>query len=209
MAQDLDFDEDDLRALAGPRSFERGQKYLAAVTAVEVGDGWITGTVHGTDAYQAELTLDGPDGLAGECDCPYGVEGTFCKHLIDYLCDRYARGDRLIDAVALRRTQFAARRSLVAYQQLRTVAQAAGCWQVERAPALVLLRTDAGQRQRSWHGGPVLVDALLDDGDVDAAWGQRPKRVRTTGSGSPSPTGPASPVRPTRSVSTCGWQNRS
>ncbi|MET9078112.1 hypothetical protein ABZX95_39625 [Streptomyces sp. NPDC004232] len=168
MAQDLDFDEDDLRALAGPRSFERGQKYLAAV---EVGDGWITGIVHGTDAYQAELTLDGPDGLAGECDCPYGVEGTFCKHLIDYLCDRYARGDRLIDAVALRRTQFAARRSLVAYQQLRTVARAAGCWQVEREPALVLLRTDAGQRQRSWHGGPVLVDALLDDGDVDAAWG--------------------------------------
>ncbi|MBX7549261.1 hypothetical protein K1Y78_14715 [Streptomyces sp. tea 10] len=460
----MDFDEDDLRALAGPRSFERGQKYLAAVTAVEVGDGWITGIVHGTDAYQAELTLDGPDGLAGECDCPYGGEGTFCKHLvalgltvlaepeavprqrgrartraqeldawlgacsrdellallreqiaedrqlarrlelraasargdlvevrarirelldtapfarygyveyadahaygeralqtvpaiaaltaagraadaisvsreamrllsdaqdaiddsdghlgrvgaalaeahldacrtahpgsdetarwlvghllgdlddltgvdpldyqdvlgtqgmarlkelaasawrrnrtgwaekylmerltkaegdvdgwvavhaadlapdgsthlgvareldtagrpdealrwaergieetpedvtadialIDYLCDRYARGDRLIDAVALRRAQFAARRSLVAYQQLRTVARAAGCWQVEREPALVLLRTDAGQRQRSWHGGPVLVDALLDDGDVDAAWG--------------------------------------
>ncbi|MFJ9815691.1 SWIM zinc finger domain-containing protein [Streptomyces sp. NPDC101151] len=463
MAQDLDFDEDDLRALAGPRSFERGRNYLAEVTAVEVGDGWITATVHGTDAYQAELTLDGPDGFAGECDCPYGREGNFCKHLvalgltvlaepeavprqrgrartraqeldtwlaacsrdellalvreqiaedrklarrlalraasargdlvevgarirelldtapfarygyveyadahaygeqasqavsaiaaliaagratdaislsreamrllgeaqdaiddsdghlgrigaalaethldacraarpdpnetarwlvghllsdlddltgidpldyedvlgvqgvsrvrelaaaawrrnrtgwaekylmerlakaegdvdgwvavhaadlapdgsthlsvareldtagrpdealrwaergieetpddvtpdialIDYLCDRYTRADRLFDAVALRRTQFAARRSLVAYQQLRTAARAAGCWQAEREPALVLLRADAGQRQRSWNGGPVLVDALLDDGDIDAAW---------------------------------------
>ncbi|MFF7749554.1 SWIM zinc finger domain-containing protein [Streptomyces sp. NPDC007971] len=79
MAQDLGFDEDDLRALAGPRSFERVQNNLAAVTAVEVGDGWITATVHGTDAYQVELALDGPDGLAGECDCPYGMQGNFCK----------------------------------------------------------------------------------------------------------------------------------
>ncbi|MGW2745008.1 SWIM zinc finger family protein [Streptomyces sp. NPDC001450] len=463
MAKDLDFDEDDLRALAGPRSFERGRGYLAAVTAVEVGDGWITATVHGTDAYEAELTLDGPDGLAGECDCPHGMEGNFCKHLvalgltalaepeavprqrgrartraqeldawlatlsrdellalvreqvaedrqlarrlelraasargdlvevsarirelldtapfarygyveyadahaygeqasqavsaiaaltaagrpadaislsreamqllseaqdaiddsdghlggigaelaeahlgacraacpdpdetarwlvahllsdldgltgidpldyedvlgaqgmarvkevaaaawrrnrtgwaekylmerlakaegdvdgwvavhaadlapdgsthlsvareldavgrpdealrwaergieeapddvtpdhplIDYLCDRYTRADRLLDAVALRRVQFATRRSLAAYQQLRTAAQAAGCWQAERAQALVLLRADAGRRQQSWYGGPVLVDALLDDGDADAAW---------------------------------------
>ncbi len=82
VAQDLDFDEDDLRALAGSRSFERGRGYLAAVTAVEVGEGWITATVHGADAYQAELTLDGPDGLVGECDCPYGMEGNFCKHLV-------------------------------------------------------------------------------------------------------------------------------
>ncbi|MFD9396338.1 SWIM zinc finger domain-containing protein [Streptomyces sp. NPDC060000] len=463
MAQDLDFDEDDLRALAAPRSFERGRGYLAAVTAVEVGDGWITATVHGTDAYRVELSLDGPDGLAGECDCPYGMEGNFCKHLvalgltvlsepeavprqrgrariraqeldawlaarsrdellallreqvaedrqlasrlelraasargdtaevgarirelldtapfarygyveyadahaygeqasqavsaiaaltvagrpedaislsreamrllseaqdaiddsdghlgrigaalaeahldacgaarpdsdetarwlvghllsdlddltgidpldyadvlgahgvlrvrelaaaawrrnrtgwaekhlmerlakaegdvdgwvavhtadlapdgsthltvareldtagrpdealrwaergiedtpddvtpdialIDYLCDRYARADRLSDAVALRRVQFAARRSLAGYQQLRTAARAAGCWQAEREQALVLLRADVGQRQRSWYGGPVLVDALLDDGDIDAAW---------------------------------------
>ncbi|MGW7526748.1 SWIM zinc finger family protein [Streptomyces sp. NPDC054783] len=463
MAQDLDFDEDDLRALAGPRSFERGRGYLAAVTAMEVGDGWIAATVHGTDAYQVELDLEGPDGLAGECDCPYGTEGNFCKHLvalgltvlaepeavprqrgrartraqeldawlavrskdellalvreqvagdrqlarrlelraasargdlaevrarirelldtapfarygyveyadahaygeqasqavsaiaaltaagrpadatslcreamrllseaqdaiddsdghlgrigaalaeahldacraarpdsdetarwlvghllsdlgdltgidpldyedvlgtqgmcrvgelaaaawrrnrtgwaekylmerlaraegdvdgwvavhaadlapdgsthlsvareldaagrsdealrwaergigetpgdvtpdntlIDYLCDRYTRANRLRDAVALRRVQFAARRSLATYQQLRTAAQAAGCWQAEREQALVLLRADAGQRQQPWYGGPVLVDALLDDGDVDAAW---------------------------------------
>ncbi|MGW7259022.1 SWIM zinc finger family protein [Streptomyces sp. NPDC054834] len=463
MAQDLDFDEDDLRALAGPRSFERGRGYLAAVTAVEVGDGWITATVHGAEAYQAELTLDGSDGLAGECDCPYGMEGNFCKHLValgltalaepeavprqrgrartraqeldawlaalsrdellalvreqvaedrqlarrlelraasvrgdlvevrarirelldtapfarygyveyadahaygeqaaqavsaiaalttagrpadaiplsreamrllgeaqdaiddsdghlgrigtalaeahldacraarpdpdetarwlvghllgdsddltgidpldyedilgaqgvlrvrelaayawrrnrtgwaekylmerlakaegdvdgwvavaaadlapdgsthltvareldtagrpdeslrwaergieetpddvtpdiallDYLCDRYTRADRLLDAVALRHVQFATRRSLAAYRQLRTAAQAAGCWQAEREQALVLLHADAGQRQQSWYGGPVVVDALLDDGDVDAAW---------------------------------------
>ncbi|MFE3263672.1 SWIM zinc finger domain-containing protein [Streptomyces sp. NPDC059215] len=459
----VDFDEDDLRALAGPRSFERGRGYLTAVTAVEVGDGWITATVHGTDAYQTELALDGPDGLAGTCDCPYGMEGNFCKHLvalgltvlvesaavprqrgrartrtreldtwlaglrkddllallreqvafdrqlarrlelraasargdvgevrdrirelldaapfarygfveyadarafgerawqvvsviaaltaagqpqdamslcreamqllgqaqdaiddsdghlvrigsalaeahldacaaarpdsdetarwlvghllsdlddltgidpldyedvlgtqgrlrvaelaadawrrnrtgwaekhlmerlvsaegdvdgwiavhtvdlaadgsthlaaaraldsagrpdealhwaergieetcngvapdvalIDYLCDRYGRVGRLSDLVTLRRGHFAARRSLAAYQQLRTAAQAVGNWKAEREEALALLRADLDQLQRPWHSGPVLVDALLDDGDLEAAW---------------------------------------
>ncbi|OIJ96133.1 hypothetical protein BIV25_19225 [Streptomyces sp. MUSC 14] len=77
VAQDLDFDEDDLQAPAGPRTFDRRRGR----------DGWTTATVHGTDAYQAELILDGPNGLAGECDCPYGMEGNFCKHLV--ALDRY------------------------------------------------------------------------------------------------------------------------
>jgi len=59
-----EFSEADLLALAGPRSFERGRGYLDAVTAMEVGDGWITATVHGTDAYEVQLSLEGPDGLA-------------------------------------------------------------------------------------------------------------------------------------------------
>ncbi|KIZ14638.1 SWIM zinc finger family protein [Streptomyces natalensis] len=90
--------------------------------------------------------------------------------LVDYLCDRHAHADRLTDAVALRRDHFGARRTLPTYQQLRTAARAADCWPAEREGALALLRADAGQRQQSWYGGPVLVDALLDDKDVDAAW---------------------------------------
>ncbi|MER5753308.1 hypothetical protein [Streptomyces sp. NPDC002088] len=90
--------------------------------------------------------------------------------LVDYLCERYARADRLPDAVDLRRDQFRARRTLPAYQQLRAAARAADCWPAEREGALALLRTDAGRRERGWYGGPLLVDALLDDKDVDAAW---------------------------------------
>ncbi|MEI5524435.1 hypothetical protein WB401_23875 [Streptomyces brasiliscabiei] len=71
-----------LKARAGARSFERGLGYLDAVSGVEVGDGWVTASVHGTERYEVELTLDGSDGPAGECDCPYGVEGNFCKHLV-------------------------------------------------------------------------------------------------------------------------------
>ncbi|POX52604.1 SWIM zinc finger domain-containing protein [Streptomyces sp. Ru72] len=74
--------EANLRTLAGSRSFERGLGYLDAVSGVEVGDGWVTASVHGTERYEVELTLDGPGGLAGECDCPYGLEGNFCKHLV-------------------------------------------------------------------------------------------------------------------------------
>ncbi|MBD9727887.1 hypothetical protein PV755_31820 [Streptomyces caniscabiei] len=74
--------EANLKALAGARSFERGLGYLDAVSGVEVGDGWVTASVHGTERYEVELTLDGPGGLTGECDCPYGVEGNFCKHLV-------------------------------------------------------------------------------------------------------------------------------
>ncbi|WP_240134995.1 SWIM zinc finger family protein [Streptomyces sp. MUM 178J] len=89
--------------------------------------------------------------------------------LVDYLCDRYAQAGRPADAVALRRDHFRARRSLLAYQQLRAAARAADCWPAEREGALTLLRADAG-RQQGRYGGPVLVDALLDDKDTDAAW---------------------------------------
>jgi uncharacterized Zn finger protein len=70
-----------LKALAGARSFDRGQGYLDAVTGVEIGDGWITASVHGTERYEVELSLEGPQGVTGACDCPYGLEGNFCKHL--------------------------------------------------------------------------------------------------------------------------------
>lgn len=77
-----DFGEADLRVLAGPRSFERGTAYLDAVTGLEVGDGWITATVHGTDAYEARLAFGGGEGLTGTCACPHGQAGNFCKHLV-------------------------------------------------------------------------------------------------------------------------------
>ncbi|MFF6809071.1 SWIM zinc finger domain-containing protein [Streptomyces sp. NPDC012403] len=90
--------------------------------------------------------------------------------LVDHLCERYARAGRIADAVAVRRDHFGARRSLLAYQQLRAAARAADSWPAEREGALALLRADAERPRRSWYDGPVLVDALLDDKDVDAAW---------------------------------------
>ncbi|MFJ5633232.1 SWIM zinc finger domain-containing protein [Streptomyces goshikiensis] len=89
--------------------------------------------------------------------------------LLDHLTDRYARTDRAADAVALRRDHFAARRTLLAYRQLRAAAgAAAACWPAERERALTLLRADA--EATGTRSAPVLVDALVDDEDIDAAW---------------------------------------
>ncbi|MER5614125.1 SWIM zinc finger family protein [Streptomyces sp. NPDC002215] len=88
--------------------------------------------------------------------------------LIDHLADRYTRTGRPADAVTLRRDHFAARRTLLGYQQLRAAAIAAACWPTEREKALAHLRADA--ERADTRGGCALVDILLDDGDIDAAW---------------------------------------
>ncbi|MGW2782742.1 SWIM zinc finger family protein [Streptomyces populi] len=76
------FGENELRALAGGRSFERGLGYLDAVSGLDVGEDSVTALVQGTDVYEVELTLGGRGGVLGRCDCPYGQEGHFCKHCV-------------------------------------------------------------------------------------------------------------------------------
>lgn len=90
--------------------------------------------------------------------------------LADYVCARYTRAGRTAETVAVRQNRFRAERSLVAYQQLRAAARAADCWESEREAALAVLREDARRERGGWYHGPVLLDALLDDGDLDAAW---------------------------------------
>ncbi|MEU8870801.1 hypothetical protein AB0D24_06450 [Streptomyces javensis] len=124
--------------------------------------------------------------------------------LVDYLCDRYAQADRLPDAVALRRDHFAARRTLLAYQQLRTAARAGDCWPAEREGALSLLRADAERQQRSLYGGPVLIDALLDDKDTDAAW----QAATETGAHDQQWLTLADQARPTRPADALGVYRR-
>ena len=95
------------------------------------------------------------------------------QQLVEYLAGRYAAAGRADDVLSLRRDRFQAERTLANYQALRGAATDSGAWPAERSHALALLSADARhQRARvpwAW-GGPVLVDALLDDGDLDAAW---------------------------------------
>ncbi|MFI8436842.1 SWIM zinc finger domain-containing protein [Streptomyces sp. NPDC079020] len=81
MRSTLDFDEGDLRRLAGSRSFERSLDYLSSVSALEISERTITATVDGNDVYEVELTGHAKS-LAGKCSCPYGQEGNFCKHCV-------------------------------------------------------------------------------------------------------------------------------
>jgi len=93
--------------------------------------------------------------------------------LVEYLAARYATAGRHDQLLTLRRHRFQAERTLASYQALRRAAKDSGRWPAEREQALARLRLDLADRTRqaSWAwGGPVLVDALIDDGDVDAAW---------------------------------------
>ncbi len=75
------FTKDDVAALAGDKSFERGIGYIRAVTNLETDGEAVYATVQGSDLYEVELDV-GPRGLSGTCDCPWGQEGNFCKHCV-------------------------------------------------------------------------------------------------------------------------------
>jgi hypothetical protein len=103
------------------------------------------------------------------------------QQLTDFVAGRYRALNRAADAVLLRRDRFAAARDLDGYSSLREDAQAAGEWPAAREWALGLLRADAAARsgpgtqgrtwqEASWPPGPVLIDVLIDEGDLDAAW---------------------------------------
>jgi hypothetical protein len=74
--------EADLLAAAGQRSFDRGTRYLDAVSDLTILGNQVTASVRGNDEYIVVLTLGGGSGVSGVCDCPYGQEGFFCKHCV-------------------------------------------------------------------------------------------------------------------------------
>ncbi len=92
--------------------------------------------------------------------------------LVAYLADRYTATGRPRDLLELRRTLFAADRTLANFRALREAAIGSGVWTAEREATLTLLREDAAAVQRTlWSTlpGPVLIDALMDD-DMASAW---------------------------------------
>jgi uncharacterized Zn finger protein len=90
--------------------------------------------------------------------------------LIDYVAARYRAAGRQDDVVELRRSVFQTERSLANYRALRQAATDSGTWLTERPKALADLGKDAKIRPAwSWNSS-VLIDVLLDDGDLDAAW---------------------------------------
>lgn len=86
MAPLLPFTEADLKIVAGPRSYDRGLDYLSQVKRLDFDGQEITATVYGSDAYEVCLTIEADRGrdvvLAGDCSCPFGQEGNFCKHCV-------------------------------------------------------------------------------------------------------------------------------
>ena len=98
MAIALGFTEETLEDAAGTLSFDRGRHYLDAVDDFEATAAEITATVYGTSPYHVSLTARNRQ-LAGNCSCPYGREGAFCKHCVAVGLTAVKDGvARLIDA---------------------------------------------------------------------------------------------------------------
>lgn len=66
---------------AGEKSYRRGEEYVDHVSRLQSHNGELSALVQGGRRYRARLTCD-PDGLRGDCTCPYAAEGFFCKHLV-------------------------------------------------------------------------------------------------------------------------------
>lgn len=94
--------------------------------------------------------------------------------LVDYLVARYTAAGRPDDVVSLRRMLFEGDRTLANFRELRSAATESGLWDSTREDVLELLRKDAAavHGKTLWFpwAGPVLIDALIDEGDLDAAW---------------------------------------
>jgi uncharacterized Zn finger protein len=81
MAKRATFHEMDIQSAAGSRSYERGVAYLEEVDDLQVGEHEISATVYGSEPYEVVLTVKGHV-LDGECSCPHGQGGHFCKHCV-------------------------------------------------------------------------------------------------------------------------------
>jgi uncharacterized Zn finger protein len=78
-----------LKARAGDIAFKRGEVYFqdGRVEILAEGVDEVTGTVEGGEAYRVRLRSEGKS-LQGECSCPMGLRGEFCKHLVALALER-------------------------------------------------------------------------------------------------------------------------
>lgn len=156
-------------------SLVRAQGDVDALIALYAAELSTTGSTHLTIARELDGASRGSEALEW---AEQGLRDTAGQPrvdagLVDYVATRYEQAGRLNDAVAVYRDRFQVQRPLAAYQRLRTIATKAGCWDTERGAALELLRADAS-KTTSHPGAPVWIDALIDDGEIAAAWDAAP-----------------------------------
>src|SRR5215213_1026250 len=73
----------ELKRLATTRSFARGEAYFkdGRVHDLEAHEGMCTAIVSGQEDYSVTLSSTEHE-IDYSCDCPIGLEGEFCKHLV-------------------------------------------------------------------------------------------------------------------------------
>ncbi len=100
-----------LKRLATHRSFARGEAYLkeGRVRSLAEHEGALTAIVSGQNDYCVTLR-SGEREIEYSCDCPIGLEGEFCKHLV-------AAGLACIDSDAESKDQTGRKRKRVATEE--------------------------------------------------------------------------------------------
>jgi uncharacterized Zn finger protein len=79
----MEINQEKLRRTAGGAHFERGEAYHRSgrVRSLAVDEMGATAVVDGTRPYRVRLALRGQT-LVGDCNCPMGDDGVFCKHCV-------------------------------------------------------------------------------------------------------------------------------
>ncbi|WP_051711887.1 SWIM zinc finger family protein [Spirillospora albida] len=75
------YTKDDILRQAGGKSYDRGIAYIDAIEELSADDKYVDAAVRGSELYEVRIHLRSR-GLHGECDCPWGEEGNFCKHCV-------------------------------------------------------------------------------------------------------------------------------
>jgi tetratricopeptide (TPR) repeat protein len=104
-----------------------------------------------------------------------GRDRSVAPALSDYLVERYLELGRTAEAMTVRKDDFASTPDLAAFGRLRATARETDTWPGTRQWAFDRLRADADAIGKSHRGlrlrpGPVLIDALISEGDIGAAW---------------------------------------
>jgi tetratricopeptide (TPR) repeat protein len=178
-----DLSDETLNDFAGDKAFARGKTYAASGAVKDIQDllptpdhlMGVQATVLGTEPYNTEIWWLPDDDLNGDCDCPQGQEGLFCKHQVALAMVWRARlggNDATPDPDATKKVQAAAKRAQTRANNIEVLRQFVFAQKPEDLAALLWRMadwdTDLMAQLKGWHAQS-LAQARLGSGDAKAA----------------------------------------
>lgn len=178
-----DLSDETLGDFAGDKVFARGKTYAAMGAVQDVEDlpptpdhlMGVQGTVHGSEAYRTEIWWLPDDDLNGDCDCPQGQEGLFCKHQVALALVWRAslRGGSVVpDPAAVKKVQAAAQRAQTRANNIETLRQFVFAQKAEDLATLLWHLADGDKevmaRLKAWQAQSAIKSGV-GRGDVRAA----------------------------------------
>lgn len=178
-----DLSDASLRDLASEKVFARGKTYAASDAVQELEDlpptpdhlMGVQATVLGSALYTAEVWWRPDDELMGDCDCPQGQDGFFCKHQVALALVWRARlggGGVAADPDAAKKVQAAAKRAQTRANNIEALRQFVFAQKSDDLAALLWRQADWDKdlmaQLKAWQAQSVAQDPL-NGGDVKAA----------------------------------------